>query len=463
MLRKPPRWLSGVAWLVIAVEVTVAGGFLVSGAARDLHQIREPAEPRGGGLAEVLDGTAPSGTAVDRGSRTEAVRDLLAARARAVIRRDRASFLATVDPAAPELRTRQAAFFDHMAAVPIGTWSYRLDPEQETLLPAGVAAAYGDAVWAPEVRLRYGIAGYDPKPTVQQARYRFVRYGTRWYLADDGLAAAGPADETGTGTADGTVRNLWHFGPVSVVRGRGVLVLGHPGSEALMRTVRDIAEQAVPAVSAVWGDWRRRVVILVPNTTDELGRLVEEPGDLSGMAAFTSADVPASGPPVGRRVVINPKAFGDLSPFGKRVVLTHEVVHVATRHATSRGTPHWLAEGFADYVAYRGTGVSPRRAARELAHEVADGTLPDRLPELADFRPGGSRISQAYQEAWLACRMIAQRTDVETLVRLYRRLSTADGDPDAELDAALRDELGLGTEDFVGVWRHYLDEHLGDE
>ena len=445
------------AWLTVAAQVTVAAGALLTGSpVRHATETGEPGRVQGRGLAGIFDGTAPSGADVDPAGRTKAVRALLATRANAIRHRDRTAFLGTVAPLAYELRARQAALFDNLAAVPLGSWSYRLEAAHETLMPPGVATAYGDAVWAPRVRLRFQLAGYDAAPTNQDQRYLFVRYGHRWYLGDDGLD---PARDTGTGT----VRNLWDFGRVTAIRDESVLVLGHPGSESLMRSAYQIAREAIAAVTQVWGTgWSRRVVVLVPRDSDELGQLIEERGDLSGMAAFTSADVPTAGPPVGKRVVVNPDAFGQLAPSGRQVVLTHEITHVASRDVTSRATPYWLVEGFADYVAYRATGASARQAARELARDVKHGDLPDRLPEWSDFEPGNPRLAQAYQEAWLACRLIAERYGAATLVRLYRTLSTARGDPDAELDLALRDALGIGTADFTGAWRHYLETQLGD-
>ncbi len=455
LLRRPPRWLLGTAWLIIAVQLVTATGFLLAGTPGESERRgADPGRAQGRGVSSIFDGTAPGGSSVDSAARTKAVKALLATRAKAILARDRTAFLATVDPAAEPLRARQAAFFDNLAQLPLGTWSYQLDPDRETLLPPGVAEAYGDAAWAPQVRLRYGLDGYDTTPTTQEQRHLFVRVGERWYLADDGLS---PRQET----SSGTVRNLWDFGPVTVMSSPTVLVAGHPGSEALMRTVLGIAREAVPAVDGVWGTgWDRRVVVLVPASGHELGRLVEETGNLSRMAAFTSADVPHAGPPVGKRVLVNPDVFGTLSPFGQQVVLTHEITHVATRHVTSAETPYWLAEGFADYVAYRATGATARRAARELSKDVQLGKLPERLPQWSDFAVSNPRLSQAYQEAWLACRLIVERTDEETLVRLYHRLSRAGGDPEAALDVALRDELGIGRDQFLATWRRYLKDEL---
>ncbi|NEA29592.1 hypothetical protein G3I70_44895, partial [Actinomadura bangladeshensis] len=82
------------------------------------------------------------------------------------------------------------------------------------------------------------------------------------------------------------------------------------------------------------------------------------------------------------------------------------------------------------------------------------GRVPAALPAAADFAGGSPRLSQAYQEAWLACRMIADRYGEATLVRLYR---TAGRAPEA---AALRDVLGLTRDRFTILWRDYVKKEL---
>ena len=452
-----PRWLLGVAWALILAEIAAAGVLLAADPAERPAPPPEARAVQGRSVAGLLDGSAPSGNVGDIAERAKAVRALLKARARAIMRRDRDGFLATVDPANSALRARQAAYFDNLARVPLQSWSYELDPSHQAMLPPGVAAVYGDGAWAPRVRLRYALRDYDAKPTTQQQWHLFTRSPYGWRLADDGLSA-GQLAEPGAGT----VANLWDFGPVITMATPSVLVLGHPGSEDLMRSALSIVNDAAPQVTGVWRDWRQRVVVLVPADAEELGQLIEDPGDLSRMAAFASADVPHAGPPAGKRVLVNPAVFGKLSPYGRRVVLTHEITHVAVRHVTSATTPYWLAEGFADHVAYRSVGAAPRSAARELARDVRAGRLPERLPVISDFDSGNPRLAQAYQESWLACRLIAERFGDATLARLYRRLSRAGGDPDVALDVALREELDMGASHFTALWRDYLEEELGE-
>src|SRR5262249_52886667 len=144
------------------------------------------------------------------------------------------------------------------------------------------------------------------------------------------------------------------------------------------------------------------------------------------------------------------------------VVLTHELVHVAMGGARDGRTPMWLIEGLADYVGYSGTGVATKAAGRELANLVGSGDLPEGPPGRADFEGSGERLSAAYGEAWLACRMIAEHYGVGRLVGLYRTAEAEPGpagDPRIE-DRALRTVLGLSSARFDEQWRAYVGQAL---
>ena len=72
------------------------------------------------------------------------------------------------------------------------------------------------------------------------------------------------------------------------------------------------------------------------------------------------------------------------------MLLRHEITHVATRDLTSDSAPLWLVEGFADWVAFHGMGLSLRQAAPLLTSDVS--ALP------ADFSGPGRDL--AYQQAY---------------------------------------------------------------
>lgn len=412
----------------------------------------------GGGAVAVLDRAAPepapAPTARARGvlapdptaQRTQAVQELLVRRAWAVRARDRAAFLATVDPAGGAFRARQGRLADGLAGVPLLEWTYALDPTTAEPGDPALDARYG-TWWAPRVVLRYRYSHVGPGATTEVQHLTFVEREGQWYVgADDDFAP--------------TPRGLWDGGPVLAVRGTDALVLGRPGKDRLLRVVADQVDAAVPRVTAVWGrDWARKVVVVVPGDKADLAALV--PGhDLSRIAAVALADAPdppGSGP-VADRVVVNPDAFGRLGAVGRRVVLTHEVTHVATRAATGPHTPAWLVEGFADHVGYLGAQVPLRRAARELRADVRAGRLPSRLPTLADFDGGNPGLPQAYEQAWLAVLLVEQGWGRARLLALYRAMGSAPTAAAAE--QALRRELGLSTAALTQRWRRDLAARL---
>lgn len=387
--------------------------------------------------------------------RTLAVRTLLDARAAAVLHRDKQAFLAGIDPDSPAFRAAQSRLFDNLAQVPLGVWRYQLDPTREEPL-AGLTstARYGSApVWMPQLELRYSLAGFDQRETGQQQYLTFVQRSGRWYIASDSdLAAAG----------EDTARNLWDFGPVVVVRTAHTLVLGHPSELATMATIPPVTDAAVPRITAVWGaDWPQQVVVLVPSTQTELSRILANGSDLSRIAAVATADLAGTkGKPSGERVIVNPPNYRTLGAVGRRIVLTHEMTHVASRAVTGSATPTWLAEGFADYVGYLGTGVPVREAATELGRDVRAGRMPTTLPGDGDFDGTNPEIAQAYEQAWLACRLIAARIGQAGLVRFYRQVGGSARSPDVAVAAALHDQLHLSAAQFITLWQATLRQQL---
>jgi hypothetical protein len=428
---------------VITTEIGLAAGVLSA---------RLAGRPLIGGSRQVSSAADLSSTPLGQRD-IAAIQTLLGRRAAALMRRDREGFLADVDPKAAEYRARQGALFDNIREVPLATWFYDPHPAAATAVTPTVLRRHGAEVWATEVDLSYTLAGFDERPVVARQYQTFVRRSGRWYVGgDDDLASQGLR----------SVRGPWDFGPVTVLRSPHGLVLAHPSTKALSREVSGLLERAVTRVSATWSSWRRRVVVVVAGDAAEVQALVPAAGDLTQIAAVTAAEVDLrGGPPLGERVVLNPKAFGALTEQGREVVIQHEVTHVATEAVTSASTPVWLSEGFADYVGYLGQQVRAPSVARELAAEVRAGRSPATPPGEGEFAADSRRLAQSYQAAWLACRLIADRVGEPGLVRLYRTVSAGPGDPDAALDSGLRSVLGLTTEQFITLWRSYLRAQLG--
>ncbi len=454
--RRPRPALLHVVALAVVLHL---GAALVSATVlEDGERVAPRAAPaRARAVPPTGPAASPVATALPtpRVERADAVRRLLEERSRAVLERDRRAFLATVDPSASELVQRQAAAFDALAAVPLASWYYVLagtsSPPDERL-----DRRYGRGRWwGPQVTLRYALAGFDERPLVVDHHLTFVLRDGRWLLAaDDDFALQGRA----------TPRAIWDHGPVVAVRDDGILVLGHPAQRRLMNQVASLTAAAVPRVTAAWGPWRKRVVVLVPDDAQELARLLGSQGDLSRIAAVATAELrggKGNYDPAGDRVLVNPETFAGLGAIGRQVVLTHEVAHVATRRANGPAVPGWLAEGFADLVGYTGVDLPLSVTAADLAAEVRAGRVPAALPVDADFEGGSPRLSQAYQGGWLALRLLDERHGRAALLRFYRAVGARRGVPPARaVEDALQAELGTTTAALTADWRAFLQRRL---
>ncbi len=363
--------------------------------------------------------------------RTRAVQDLLDGRAAALLRRDRVGFLSSVDPGQPAFTARQVALFEDLAAVPVASWSYAVDAARWQQDGAG---------WSTRVALSVALAGVDTRPAVSDQVLTFVRAGDRWLV--------GGQDE-----AAGSAPAIWDEGPVVAVRGTRSLVLGHPsGAAGLTRLAADV-DAAVPRVTGVWGTgWAQRVVVVVPADAAELNRLVRS-GPTAALAAMTVAGRLVDGSRGDDRVVVNPGELARLDVTGRQVVLTHELVHVATGPVTGPRTPSWLSEGLADHVGFLGTGLPVRDVAAELADDVRAGRVPQELPADAAFAEAAG-LGAVYEQAWLAVELLVRTYGQDRVLALYRDIGAR-----TDLDAALR-ALGTDRASVTAAWRADLVREL---
>ncbi|MFD9129567.1 hypothetical protein [Kitasatospora sp. NPDC059571] len=412
----PRRYGAGLRALPAGRVSRRAALLLAAGGLAQLSVPRAATAPRPGTPA-----AAPQAASGRDRSRIEA---LLSDRARAVLRGDSTALLAGATESARPGQQQAAA---RSARVPFSAVEYRISAIGEPGPDGRLTVSAGFA---------HRLRGIDEHPAVLPRRLTFARTPGGWLLAGD--------------EPDGAAA-LWDLGEVRVVRGVSSLVLGL-GDEAELAELAAVADRAVPAVSELWGDaWAGRLLIETPATEPQFARMLDvSAGSYQGIAAVTVAAGGAPAATPADRVLVNPEAFRGLSDLGRQVVVTHEATHVATRSATHAWTPLWLSEGVADFTGYRAANRTARQIAPELARDIAAGRVPTALPADGDFAAGSAGIAQAYEEAWLACDLVAREFGPQRLVALYRAVGAA-GDA-GRLDAVLRAELGLDQAAFTKRW-----------
>jgi hypothetical protein len=374
-------------------------------------------------------GTAiPSGTsAVPAG-----VGLMLDRRAGALLRHDRDGWLATVDPADPAFLARQGRLADDLAAVPLTGWRYR---------PGGVLSGGTDRLEL-HTLLTYRLQG-DTRDVRRDQVLTLTRSAGGWRVAGQRARFPEAAD-------------LWDLGPVAVRRGSRAVVIGAAGLAGRLPGFADDLDAAAVAVDRVWGTaWPRTVSALLPADQDAMAALLgpDHGAGLDRLAAVTTGDidpgpVPGGGPrPTADRVVLNSGAFAGFGPVARRVVLTHEVTHLATRAAGLGKVPLWLEEGFADYVAYSGSGLGRVAIAGDLVAQARAGRAPTTLPGPEAFDAARGPVEASYAAAWLAIDLVAREAGPRAPVRFYRE-AASNG-----LQAAFRDVLGSDQAGFEARWR----------
>lgn len=295
-----------------------------------------------------------------------------------------------------------------------------------------------DGSWTGVAELTWQLRGFDEQPARSDVMVRFAPDG-------DGLGIAGFEAPPAVSSR----LPLWLRGRLSVARSGAVLAMvDGPQDEADAVAARAVRGTGV--VRRVLPDWSAPVVVEVPSSASELDEtLGAEPGTYAGIAAVTA--------PVGRasdgagpvHVFVNPGVTDGLRRVGAQVVMSHELVHVAT-DAVRRPVEPWLLEGFADYVALRGTRLPDRvTLGRAIAAARRDG-VPEALPTAADFDTRARDLQAGYEEAWLACRVIAEMLGEPGLVDLYDRASRG-----ASAEQALERD-GWAVDELTGEWRERL-------
>ncbi len=328
--------------------------------------------------------------------------------------------------------------YDNAAALHIGDFTLRYVDEGAPL-DQREQIDLGPDAWRGTVQLTFRYDGFDETPARIETSVAFVPAGDSVRIASFG---------------GGDARTpLWLVDRLSVVRTPRTLLAvaaGPPGRYPRLMT------RAVQQVSRVLPDWKGPLVVEVPESSEQLDAVLQpQPGEYDNIAAVTTtADGSlASGAPV--RVFVNPVVFGRLKERGAQVVMSHETTHVAT-DATFASMPNWLLEGFADFVALDGAGVPVDLAAGQILARIRKEGLPDGLPTRSDLDPTANELGATYEEAWLACRFLAQEYGARAMVRFYRTVNGG-----SSTQQAFRSVLGTSQQDFVARWRDDLARLAG--
>jgi hypothetical protein len=457
-----PRWRRRVALaaaaVVVAAGVAIPSVLLISGGSST------PAAEMGYSV-RLATGWQPS--AKERatvtaylGRRDADVRKVLTDQSGAVVRRDEAAFLRGVDTKSSKFRAHEREVFGSLRQLTFASWSYRANTGKPYPLYEVKWQPYAaDDVVVLPVTLRYQIKGFDDGAIARDKIFTFVRRGETWSLAGD-------TDLTELLTIN-TYSDPWDVGAIAVARGKHSLVIGSQRDRNRLPSIARLEDRAIATVARRWpGKWPERVVVVVPRdarliktlflgSLRSLDTVAAVAVPQYGITAASVSDLPDDPKAVSARVIVNPKYFSESSTSIH--VLTHETTHVATFPVTHEGAPQWLIEGYAEYVSRPTNGLQ-----RDFVKLARTKKLPDLLPTFQDWNSSYKGV--LYDEAWLACRFIADRWGEKTLIQLYKKLGavTSIAETLVAQDKVFASMLHTSYDKFGKDWNAYMRSFAAD-
>ena len=291
---------------------------------------------------------------------------------------------------------------------------------------------------------------YESKPYEEDGAFTFVRSGSSGG-AYDGWRIASKTDLDILGFF--SPHNLWDESPVAVLMSPHFTLLTHPAITQEVRPWLNIAEKAIARSSAFWpGSSEKDIVIEVPATQDELGRITHDTANLSNFVAFVASDVNREHgyTPTGPRMFVNITHLLKYPVSAQISVLSHELIHALTREVSGPNTPTWVEEGLAD----DGGGTAT------LFAKVRPDVLPTTFPPAERFVTGSvTDIQAAYAEADVAMQVLIDRFGRAGMERFYKTLGAervVPGTEQYQVRKALQDSLHWTYEAWVAAWRKRL-------
>ncbi|WP_426566735.1 hypothetical protein ACPPVT_09445 [Angustibacter sp. McL0619] len=440
------RFVAGV----VAVVVLLAG--CTTGVVLHLRRDSDNRAASRRADATVRGEAAAAGLAQARDSELQKLLDRHAA---AVLAHDQQAFLADIDPAASEFRTRQEAIFRGLRRVPFQAFGYRLVPNR-TYTVRAITQRWGPTAYVAAVVATHRLRGFDTGDAAEAMAFTVVHRDQGWALvADDEVDGSLPAQAHSA---------PWDVGEVSVAQGKHSVVIGDVRDRATLPAVARRADAAAAAVGKVWpagaGRWPGSVVVYSARNQKVMSTYLSGTQDPAARPAalavpvldgFSWFDSLTKAPKqVGMRVVVD----GAASKAEDDELLRHEVTHVATTAIEGTGTPTWLVEGIAEYTAWHLTGLRDalvRYGVDETSHQALEKhRYTFTLPYSVQFYDDADTVDGNYTAGTLACAYVRERWGQKTLFRLHAKLSRS-VDPLDEADSqdkVFRSVLGISRAQF---------------
>ncbi|MGH2830776.1 MAG: hypothetical protein ACRDJM_09865, partial [Actinomycetota bacterium] len=283
---------------------------------------------------------------------------LLDRRAAAVRSGDAAAFDDAMRDAPAAYQSRQRRWLRRIRTLPIESYELKIADQEFGDLARGQDHRQGaEDVRVLQVSERLKLRGYDARPSNEDLFLTVERRGGKWSIV---------GDEATEDLGLRSVRHLWDFGDIRLLERDNVLVVHHPGEAPAAPAILEQARRGRDRVRRAWPfPWDGRIVVMVPTTVDEIARILQTTFDLTSFVAFAASSVDrAPGYRLaGDRIFLHWPNFRRYSDSFQTSILSHELLHIATRSIAGPYISAIFDEGVAQHYG-EGGGETERLRRR---------------------------------------------------------------------------------------------------
>ena len=452
-----PTRTTWVACAALAVAGTLAVGGLAAATA-EKHPGHGAPSAQPSGSQPASSPSSPADKPPAAASTTDdsiSVTDLdtfVAAHSAALKAKNRAGFVAAVDPGHPDLVTRQGQLFDNLEKIPFtaATYSVTMIDDQSTL-PQGATATV-------TVAFDHQITGVDSVPVEERYKWTVQRTGPNAPLRV--TAVDGAASEHNYPAPWDAVAGL------TVLTRPKVVIMADDTSVSFAKSHADALERDAEYDFAHWtggsgtapgfavfltADRSRYEAIYSQNRAESVGVTVP-------IAAADKDDgfYPSS------RIAVDTTQYKNVDPADADIVFKHEMAHAMIgpfedQSATSGQQHLWVIEGFAEWESQRMYSTSELLYDGDTLHAyLSKHGVPHALPTDSQVYSSDSDTSGLnYFYSHMAIRYIAdeygaQKVD-QFVLDIYKHATAS-----TCVDDAMKNVLGTTTDQFTQGFTKWL-------
>ncbi|MFD0630701.1 hypothetical protein ACFQ9X_02600 [Catenulispora yoronensis] len=300
---------------------------------------------------EVTTAGSAAGSAKAGGSITQSELDaFLAAHSTALKGKDRAAFLAAVDPKNADLLKQQGQLYDNLQKIPFASAAYRfgsMDGGESTFAQGAQATV--------AVNFDHQITGVDTAPVEEQYRWTVVRGATGLQVT----AVDAPTNRRGYPAPWDSIANL------TVLTRKHVVIMADDTSSSFAKSRADALESDAQYDFAHWtggtGTAPGFAVFLTSNRDTYEGIYDQGRDESVGVTVpmpAVSDPSSAGGTYPSSRIAIDTTHYKNLDPADADIIFKHEMTHAMidpfeNLSGRSEQDHLWVVEGFAEWESQR--------------------------------------------------------------------------------------------------------------